>query len=94
MRNQGFTIGSAGGGALLLLVVGRRVGSTKPVQKLLAGDDISVSGDIAAAVSAGYATVAVVSSTVMIGAVWPLSALRRYVATHVADIEVTSRSRN
>ncbi len=77
MRYQGFTIGSAGGGAVLLLVVGRRIGSTDPVQKLLAGDDISVSADIAAAVSAGYATVAVVSSVVMIG---PCGRCRRHVS--------------
>jgi hypothetical protein len=92
MRGQGFTVASAGGGAILLLVVSRRLGSTEPVQKLLAGEEIALSGDIAAAVREGFAVVGLVSAVVMIGAVWPQWALHRHLAAEV-DVDTTSTSR-
>jgi MFS family permease len=77
MRNQGFTIGSAAGGAILLLVVGRELGSVEPVQQLLAGEEIEAGPAIADAVRHGFGTVTLVSLAVMFLAVFPLLGLRR-----------------
>jgi MFS family permease len=77
MRNQGFTIGSAAGGAILLLVVGRELGSVEPVQQLLAGEDIETGPAIADAVRQGFGTVTLVSLVVMTLAIGPLISLRR-----------------
>ena len=78
MRNQGFTLGTAGGGALLLLVVGRELGSVEPVQKLLAGEAVETGPAIADAVRQGFATVTVVSFGIMCLAILPLLNLRKH----------------
>jgi MFS family permease len=77
MRTQGFTIGSAAGGAILLLVVGQELGSVEPVQQLLAGDEIEAGPAIADAVRRGFGTVTLVSLAVMATAILPLLGLRR-----------------
>ena len=78
MRNQGFTLGTAGGGALLLLVVGRELGSVEPVQRLLAGEAVDAGPAIADAVRLGFAAVTAVSFGIMCLAVLPLLNLRKH----------------
>ncbi len=77
MRNQGFTIGSAAGAAILLLVVGRELGSVEPVQQLLAGNDIEAGPLIARSVRNGFAAVTVVAFVIMLLAAVPMRALRK-----------------
>jgi len=87
MRNQGFTIGSAAGGAILLLVVGNELGSVEPVQQLLAGEDIETGPAVADAVRYGFGTVTLVSLAVMTLAIVPLLSLRRQTSLLLARAE-------
>ncbi len=84
LRNQGFTLGSAAGGAILLLVVGRELGSVEPVQQLLAGEEIDAGPAIADAVRRGFGTVTLVSFVVTLLAILPISTLRRRSVNEVA----------
>jgi len=55
VRNQGFTLGAALGGGVLLFVIGRDLGDFKLVERLLSRDpDVVVDGRGAAAVASGY----------------------------------------
>ncbi|NNF53640.1 MAG: MFS transporter [Acidimicrobiales bacterium] len=84
MRNQGFTIGSAAGAAILLLVVGRELGSVEPVQQLLAGEEVVAGPLIASSVRDGFTAVAVVAFVIMLLAVVPMRALRTLATTKSA----------
>ncbi len=78
-RSQGFTLGAAAGGAILLFVVDRRIGSVEPIRRLLAGDeqqDGAAGPAVAAAVRAGYGTAAIASLVVMVAAVPAMQSLR------------------
>ncbi len=80
LRNQGFTIGSALGGAVLLLVVGASLGSVEPVRELLAGTAIAGDDTVAQAVRSGYGW-AVTCGLVLAGlAGVPLRSLRNHLA--------------
>ncbi|MFW2381655.1 MAG: MFS transporter [Acidimicrobiales bacterium] len=92
MRTQGFTLGTAAGGAILLLVVGQELGSVEPVQQLLAGEDVEAGPAIADAVRQAFATVTLVSLAVMILAVVPLMDLRRRWVVPEADRVPANRS--
>ena len=81
MRNQGYTLGSAIGGAVFLFVVAGRLGSVEPVQQLLAGEDIGVTGTVAEAVQAGYGATALVALGFLLLAFPPLLLLRRHLAS-------------
>ncbi len=80
IRNQGFTLGSALGGAVLLFVIGRRLGSVVAVQELLAGQTADADGATAAAVRSGYAWTAAVSVVLATTAILPTRALRLHLA--------------
>jgi MFS family permease len=80
MRSQGFTLGSAMGGAVLLLVVGGRLGSVEPVRRLLAGEAGGVGDTISVAVRSGYSATLVMSSVVAVLAIVPIVTLRRHLA--------------
>jgi MFS family permease len=91
MRNQGFTLGSALGGAVLLLVVSNSLGSVEPVQELLAGGGegaggagsgsaADVSASVAEAVQSGYGTTVIVSLVIAALAFVPMRHLRRIYA--------------
>lgn len=80
VRNQGVTLGSAIGGAILLLVVGSRLGSTQPVEALLAGNQLQGSASIAASVQAGYGWALVASTTLAASSALPLRVLRAHLA--------------
>ncbi len=70
VRNQGFTLGAALGGAVLLLVLGRRLESVEAVQGLLSGDGTVHDESIAAAVRSGYAW-SLITAAVLSLAVFP-----------------------
>lgn len=78
-RSQGFVMGSAAGGAILLFVVDRQIGSVDPIRRLLAGEDDAASGpEVAAAVRDGYAAVSFLAVAIMSLAVIPMLSLRRH----------------
>ena len=88
LRNQGFTMGAAMGGAALLLVVGSVTGDVEAVRELLSSGgegasdtaQVDVDGETAAAVADGYGTaVAIGAVAAGLGAI-PLRRLRRDVA--------------
>lgn len=81
VRGQGFTLGSAAGGSILLFVVARRIGSVAPVQDLLAGETIDADPAIAAAVRDGFATASVVAFVAVLVALVPMLQLRRWMAS-------------
>jgi MFS family permease len=80
IRNQGFTLGSALGGSVLLFTVGARLGTVEPVQRLLSGDDLTASSDVSQAVAGGYATTLMMAAGLSILAFIPISLLRRHLA--------------
>ncbi len=63
-RSQGFAIGPALGGALILLVVARRVGNVEEVQSLLAGTAGSAAGQTSGAIGDGFAIAALVGAAI------------------------------
>jgi MFS family permease len=54
MRNFGSTLGTALAGAVIFFVVNRRIGSVEPVQRLLKGKDVALSGPTREAIAAGF----------------------------------------
>lgn len=86
-RNQGFTLGSALGGSVLLFVVGSKLGTIEPVQRLLSGDDLTVGSDVSQAVSVAYATTVSVAVAISLLAVIPIAMLRRHLATARAEAD-------
>ena len=80
LRNQGFSMGAALGGATILLVVARRVGDTEQVRALLADPGDVATAGVAAAIAGGFATAAAAGAAVMILGVVPLLRLRRHLA--------------
>jgi MFS family permease len=80
IRNQGFTLGSALGGSVLLLVVGSRLGTVEPVERLLSGDATGVGPQVSEAVAAGYGTTVFVGLVISLFSIIPLRLLRRHLA--------------
>ncbi len=79
-RSQGFAIGPALGGALILLVVARRVGNVEEVQRLLAGTATATAGETSAAIGDGFAVAALVGAGVAALGIGPILGLRRSIA--------------
>jgi hypothetical protein len=80
IRNQGFTLGSALGGSVLLLVVASRLGTIEPVERLLGGDTTGVGPEVADAVAAGYGTTIIVGLAISLLSIIPLRMLRSHLA--------------
>ncbi|MBW3604160.1 MAG: MFS transporter [Actinobacteria bacterium] len=80
LRNQGFAIGAALGGAVILLVVGRVVGDVERVRGLLAGDTAEASLTVGTALADGFAAAALTGAVVAASGVVPLLRLRRHLA--------------
>lgn len=76
-RSQGFAIGPALGGALILLVVGRRIGDVEQVQNLLTGAAGSLAGDVSGAIGEGFGTTALVGAGVAALGLGPILRLRK-----------------
>lgn len=79
-RNLGFSLGTALGGAVILLVVARTVGDVEVVRELLAGESIAAPGDVASSIRNGFATAASVGTIVALTGVIPFTILRRNLA--------------
>lgn len=90
-RSQGFTLGAAAGGAILLFVVDRRLGSVDPIRTLLAGDELDSSrfteAAVAEAVRSGFSAATITSLVVMVAAIPAMRSLRRYEAASVSSPE-------
>lgn len=82
LRNQGFAIGAALGGAVILLVVGRVVGDVERVRGLLAGEVADASAQVSTALADGFAAAALAGAAVAAAGVFPLLTLRRHLARH------------
>jgi len=61
-RNQGFAFGSAIGGAALFAIVASSVGDPELVRNVLAGESVSVGGEVSAAVENGFALSAAIGA--------------------------------
>ncbi|MDH3293487.1 MAG: MFS transporter, partial [Acidimicrobiia bacterium] len=70
-RSQGITVGAALGGAVMLLVVERRLGDVEAVREVLAGQSTGTLGrEVNAAVQVGFSTAAATGAVVaVVGAV-------------------------
>ncbi len=73
-RNQGFAFGSAIGGAALFAVVASVVGDPELVREVLAGESLSVGGEVSGAVESGFALSAAIGAGISASG---LLALRR-----------------
>jgi MFS family permease len=78
-RNQGFTLGSAMGGAVILAVVATAVGDVEAVRGVLASEAIP-NPAVSAAISDGYAAAAFAAFGVSTAGLVPFLALRRHLA--------------
>ena len=79
-RSQGFAIGPALGGALILLVVARRVGNVEEVQNLLAGAVGATAGQTSGAIGDGFALAALAGAVLAALGIGPIIGLRRSLA--------------
>jgi MFS family permease len=84
-RSQGFAVGPALGGALILLVVARRVGSVDEVQSLLAGVGGTAAGETARAVGDGFAIAALLGAAIAALGIGPIIGLRKSLREQRAD---------
>lgn len=83
IRNQGFTLGAALGGGVLLFVVSRQLGDLDLVEKLLARDpDVTVDGRGAAAVADGYAYSMLAASVLAVASIPVIASLRRWLSAN------------
>jgi MFS family permease len=78
-RNQGFTLGSAMGGAIVLAVVASAVGDVEAVRDVLASEAIP-NATVSQAIRDGYATAAFTACAVASAGLVPFVALRRHLA--------------
>ena len=83
-RNQGFTLGAAMGGAVILAVVARAIGDLEAVREVLR-TGIADDPATAAAIARGFASAVFVGSAAAVVGVVPLVALRRHLASTGVD---------
>ncbi len=76
-RSQGFAIGPALGGALILLVVARQIGDVEEVQNLLTDVAGEIAGQTSESISDGFALTALVGAVVAALGIVPILGLRR-----------------
>ncbi len=88
-RNQGFTLGSAMGGAVILAVVATAVGDVEAVRDVLASEAIP-NPVVSTAISEGYAAAAFAAFGVSAAGLIPFVALRR----HLAPARATRNTRS
>jgi len=77
-RTQGFTLGVALAGAVILLVTGRALGDIETVRQLLAGELTGSQMEAASAIEAGFATAAATCAALAAIGVIPVIALRKH----------------
>ena len=78
-RNQGFTLGAAMGGAVILAVVATAVGDVEAVRDVLASEAVP-NPAVSEAIRNGYAAAAFTAFGVVIAGLIPFFALRRHLA--------------
>ncbi len=83
-RSQGFAIGPALGGALILTVVARRVGDVEQIQNMLTGSTAGIAGQTSAAIGDGFALAALVGAVISALGIGPIIGLRRSLANQRA----------
>ncbi len=75
-------MGAAAGGAILLFVVDRRLGSVDPIRTLLAGEELDSSAfteaAVAEAVRIGFSAATITSLVVMLAAIPAMRSLHRH----------------
>lgn len=91
IRNQGFTLGSALGGSVLLFVIAAQLGTVEPVQQLLAGESTAVTSGVSEAVSSGYGWTLAVGVVISGLSVVPLRILRNHLAAARAEADEVRR---
>lgn len=79
-RNQGFTLGSAMGGAVILAVVARAVGDVEAVRDVLGSAGAGSEAAVSAAIRDGYAAAGFTGLAVVACGIVPLIMLRRHLA--------------
>ena len=87
-RSLAFLVGSALSGAVILFVVGRKVGDLDAVRELLAGGAGSADAT-AAAIGRGFSAAAFLGATVSAAAYFPFRALRHHLAEARATADRT-----
>ncbi len=89
LRTLSITYGVALGGAVLLLVVDRRIGDVEVVRNVLAGEDVAIGGATRDAVEAGLVWVVLVSMVLAAGCLLAAVTLRR--RDQLAEVEASTR---
>ncbi len=79
-RAQGFTIGAALGGSVILLAVSRVVPDLETVRQLLAGEEIAMTAAAAQGIEDGFGLTALVGAIVVLAGLPPVLRLRRHLA--------------
>lgn len=79
-RNQGFTLGIALAGAVILLAVATRIGDVEAVQALLAGESSATGASVGAAIERGFGVAGLIALGVSSLGLIPVMGLRRYLA--------------
>ncbi len=77
-RSQGFTIGAALGGSVILLAVARRVPDLEEVRRVLAGEAGAVGPNAAQGIASGFALTALVAAAVVAAGLPAILRLRRH----------------
>jgi MFS family permease len=85
VRSQGFAVGPALGGAIILAVVARRVGDVEEVQNLLTGAASDVVGQTSGAIGEGFALAALVGAVIAALGIGPIAVLRKSLARQRAQ---------
>ncbi len=90
-RNLGFTVGAATGGAVILFVVGRRLGDVDAVRSLLAGSSDVTDQKGAAAIADGFALAVAIGLGLGLAGLIPLGYLRKSLSEARTIANVTRR---
>jgi hypothetical protein len=90
-RNLGFTVGAATGGAVILFVVGQRLGDVDAVRSLLAGSQDVTDPKGAAALADGFAMAVAIGLGLGLAGLIPLGYLRKSLSEARTIANVTRR---
>jgi MFS family permease len=89
-RAQGFTIGAALGGSVILLAVARAVPDLDTVRRLLAGESADITSAAAQGIADGFGLTALVGAGVVLAGLPAILRLRKYLAPARAEKRANS----